>query len=180
MSLSKDQVIWVPPHQEGEFSTRVRLGITLSHCPCVASFDFRRLQGWTSLYVNEPGEVLAWCTHQPSSLTWRIKQVLRWHQGAVQILLFKGIRYTSFGGSFPTFWHRIYAFDQATYYLQVICRNIAWRMTHLNVPLALIFVITEDFLPSVVTYRSDSGGERVRLGYHVLRHLKYSLSPLQL
>lgn len=77
-------------------------------------------QGWRSLYVNEPGEVLAWCTHQPSSLTWRIKQVLRWHQGAVQILLFKGIRYTSFGGSFPTFWHRIYAFDQATYYLQAI------------------------------------------------------------
>lgn len=77
-------------------------------------------QGWTSLYVNEPGEVLAWCTHQPSSLTWRIKQVLRWHQGAVQILLFKGIRYTSFGGSFPTLWHRIYAFDQATYYLQAI------------------------------------------------------------
>lgn len=31
----------------------------------------------------------------------------------------QGIRYTSFGGSFPTIWHRIYAFDQATYYLQV-------------------------------------------------------------
>lgn len=68
--------------------------------------------------MNEPGEVLAWCTHQPSSLTWRIKQVLRWHQGAVQLLLFKGIRYTSFGGYFPTMWHRLYAFDQATYYLQ--------------------------------------------------------------
>lgn len=77
-------------------------------------------QGWRSLYVNEPGEVLAWCTHQPSSLTWRIKQVLRWHQGAVQLLLFKGIRYTSFGGFFPTIWHRLYAFDQATYYLQAI------------------------------------------------------------
>ena len=77
-------------------------------------------QGWRSVYVNEPGEVLAWCTHQPSSLTWRIKQVLRWHQGAVQLLLFKGIRYTSFGGHFPTMWHRLYAFDQATYYLQAI------------------------------------------------------------
>ncbi|CAB1103979.1 GT2 [Ectocarpus sp. CCAP 1310/34] len=77
-------------------------------------------QGWRSVYVNEPGEVLAWCTHQPSSLTWRIKQVLRWHQGAVQLLLFKGIRYTSFGGYFPTMWHRLYAFDQATYYLQAI------------------------------------------------------------
>ena len=76
-------------------------------------------KGWRSVYVNEPGEVLAWCTHQPSSLTWRIKQVLRWHQGAVQLLLFKGIRYTSFGGHFPTLWHRLYAFDQATYYLQV-------------------------------------------------------------
>ncbi|CAM9949458.1 unnamed protein product, partial [Laminaria digitata] len=77
-------------------------------------------QGWRSVYVNEPGEVLAWCTHQPSSLTWRIKQVLRWHQGAVQLLLFKGIRYTSFGGHFPTLWHRLYAFDQATYYLQAL------------------------------------------------------------
>ncbi|CAM9415618.1 unnamed protein product [Ectocarpus sp. 4 AP-2014] len=77
-------------------------------------------QGWRSVYVNEPGEVLAWCTHQPSSLTWRIKQVLRWHQGAVQLLIFKGIRYTSFGGYFPTMWHRLYAFDQATYYLQAI------------------------------------------------------------
>lgn len=43
-------------------------------------------QGWRSVYVNEPGEVLAWCTHQPTNLSWRIKQVLRWHQGAVQIL----------------------------------------------------------------------------------------------
>lgn len=76
-------------------------------------------QGWRSVYINEPGEVLAWCTHQPHNLAWRIKQVLRWHQGAVQILYGKGIRYTSFGGSFPTIWHRIYAFDQATYYLQV-------------------------------------------------------------
>lgn len=90
---------------------------------CVVPVMFFLVKGWTSLYVNEPGEVLAWCTHQPSSLTWRIKQVLRWHQGAVQILLFKGIRYTSFGGSFPTLWHRIYAFDQATYYLQVKLGN---------------------------------------------------------
>lgn len=46
-------------------------------------------QGWRSVYVNEPGEVLAWCTHQPTNLTWRIKQVLRWHQGAVQLLYIK-------------------------------------------------------------------------------------------
>lgn len=83
------------------------------------SIDLFR-QGWRSVYINEPGEVLAWCTHQPHNLAWRIKQVLRWHQGAVQILYGKGIRYTSFGGSFPTIWHRIYAFDQATYYLQAI------------------------------------------------------------
>ncbi|CAM9342279.1 unnamed protein product [Ascophyllum nodosum] len=77
-------------------------------------------QGWRSVYVNEPGEVLAWCTHQPANLTWRIKQVLRWHQGAVQLLYLKGFRYTSCGGNFPTIFHRIYAFDQATYYLQAI------------------------------------------------------------
>ena len=47
------------------------------------------VQGWRSVYVNEPGEVLAWCTHQPTNLTWRIKQVLRWHQGAVQLLYTK-------------------------------------------------------------------------------------------
>ncbi|CAB1103980.1 GT2 [Ectocarpus sp. CCAP 1310/34] len=83
------------------------------------SIDLFR-QGWRSVYVNEPGEVLAWCTHQPTNLTWRIKQVLRWHQGAVQLLYTKGLRYTSFGGSFPTIFHRMYAFDQATYYLQAI------------------------------------------------------------
>lgn len=36
----------------------------------------------------------------------------------------QGIRYTSFGGSFPTVFHRIYAFDQATYYLQVRLRSL--------------------------------------------------------
>jgi hypothetical protein len=38
----------------------------------------------------------------------------------VQLLFYKGISFTSFGGHFPTIWHRIYAFDQATYYLQAI------------------------------------------------------------
>lgn len=50
-------------------------------------------------------------------------QVLRWHQGAVQLLFYKGLFFTSFGGRFPTIWHRIYAFDQATYYLQVRCQS---------------------------------------------------------
>jgi cellulose synthase/poly-beta-1,6-N-acetylglucosamine synthase-like glycosyltransferase len=148
--------------------------------------------GWTSRYVNEPGEQLSICTHQPNSIAWRIKQVtliythtplhcttilhcycyyanllctravcvvcvgdyhlycgvylllriadalysshlitpirlkhhkqqvLRWHQGAVQLLFFKGLYFTSFGGKFPTIWHRLYSFDQATYYLQAI------------------------------------------------------------
>jgi cellulose synthase/poly-beta-1,6-N-acetylglucosamine synthase-like glycosyltransferase len=83
------------------------------------SIDMFR-HGWTSRYVNEPGEHLSMCTHQPNSIAWRIKQVLRWHQGAVQLLFYKGILYTSFGGQFPTVWHRIYGFDQATYYLQAI------------------------------------------------------------
>lgn len=47
------------------------------------------------MYVNEPGEVLAWCTHQPTNLTWRIKQVLRWHQGAVQLLYTKVTSHTT-------------------------------------------------------------------------------------
>jgi hypothetical protein len=48
------------------------------------------------------------------------QQVLRWHQGAVQLLIWKTPLYTSFGGKFPTFWHRLYGFDQCTYYLQAI------------------------------------------------------------
>jgi cellulose synthase/poly-beta-1,6-N-acetylglucosamine synthase-like glycosyltransferase len=72
--------------------------------------------GWESRYVNQEGEYLSQCTHQPNSIQWRVKQVLRWHQGAVQLLFYKGIGFTSFGGEFPTFWHRLYAFDQATYY----------------------------------------------------------------
>ena len=68
----------------------------LASCCCTAAaaaavfFFFPSFfQGWRSVYVNEPGEVLAWCTHQPTNLTWRIKQVLRWHQGAVQLLYTK-------------------------------------------------------------------------------------------
>mmetsp|Transcript_4432 Transcript_4432/g.6276 ORF Transcript_4432/g.6276 Transcript_4432/m.6276 type:complete len:1027 (+) Transcript_4432:159-3239(+) len=83
------------------------------------SIDMFR-HGWTSRYVNEPGEHLSMCTHQPNNINWRIKQVLRWHQGAVQLLFFKGITFTCWGGNFPTVFHRIYAFDQATYYLQAI------------------------------------------------------------
>mmetsp|Transcript_8020 Transcript_8020/g.12169 ORF Transcript_8020/g.12169 Transcript_8020/m.12169 type:complete len:1034 (-) Transcript_8020:205-3306(-) len=83
------------------------------------SIDMFR-HGWTSRYVNEPGEHLSMCTHQPNNIEWRIKQVLRWHQGAVQLLFFKGITFTCWGGNFPTVFHRIYAFDQATYYLQAI------------------------------------------------------------
>ncbi len=41
----------------------------------------------------------------------------------VSLRLEKGLRYTSLGGSFPTIFHRIYAFDQATYYLQVTSRR---------------------------------------------------------
>mmetsp|Transcript_1129 Transcript_1129/g.1733 ORF Transcript_1129/g.1733 Transcript_1129/m.1733 type:complete len:968 (+) Transcript_1129:131-3034(+) len=81
------------------------------------SIDMFR-HGWTSRYVNEPNEHLSMCTHQPNSIAWRVKQVLRWHQGAVQLLYIKGIMFTSIGGQFPTVWHRIYGFDQATYYLQ--------------------------------------------------------------
>jgi cellulose synthase/poly-beta-1,6-N-acetylglucosamine synthase-like glycosyltransferase len=33
--------------------------------------------GWTSRYVNEPGEQLSMCTHQPNSIAWRIKQVMK-------------------------------------------------------------------------------------------------------
>jgi cellulose synthase/poly-beta-1,6-N-acetylglucosamine synthase-like glycosyltransferase len=77
-------------------------------------------RGWRSVYVNEPGEDLSKCTHQPNSIAWRVKQLLRWHQGAAQLLLTKGITYTSIFGKFPTIWHRIYGFDQATYFLQSI------------------------------------------------------------
>jgi cellulose synthase/poly-beta-1,6-N-acetylglucosamine synthase-like glycosyltransferase len=38
------------------------------------SIDMFR-HGWTSRYVNEPGEHLSVCTHQPDSIAWRIKQV---------------------------------------------------------------------------------------------------------
>jgi cellulose synthase/poly-beta-1,6-N-acetylglucosamine synthase-like glycosyltransferase len=76
--------------------------------------------GWESRYINEPNEWLSECTHQPNSLSWRIRQVLRWHQGAVQLLFYKGVKFSLWTGEFPTVFHRIYAFDQSTYYLQAI------------------------------------------------------------
>jgi hypothetical protein len=38
------------------------------------SIDMFR-HGWRSRYVNEPGEHLSHCTHQPNSIAWRVKQV---------------------------------------------------------------------------------------------------------
>ncbi len=64
------------------------------------------------------GEWLSSCSKQPDNVAWRIKQVLRWHQGAVQLMFYIGLKYVSFSGDYPTVWHRIYGFDQATYYLQ--------------------------------------------------------------
>lgn len=42
--------------------------------------------GWTSRYVNEPGEHLSLCTHQPNSIAWRIKQVRVLGAANVQLL----------------------------------------------------------------------------------------------
>jgi hypothetical protein len=50
------------------------------------SIDMFR-HGWTSRYVNEKGEHLSMCTHQPDSIAWRIKQV-RAH--ALMGILYRG------------------------------------------------------------------------------------------
>ncbi len=36
----------------------------------------------------------------------------------MQLMFYIGLKYVSFSGDYPTVWHRIYGFDQATYYLQ--------------------------------------------------------------
>jgi cellulose synthase/poly-beta-1,6-N-acetylglucosamine synthase-like glycosyltransferase len=77
---------------------------------------FRR--GWTSRYVNVPGEDLSMCTHQPNTLFWRTKQLLRWHQGAAQLLLQKGVSWAMFGNNrMRSIWHRLYCVDQMIYIL---------------------------------------------------------------
>ncbi|KAG5175559.1 cellulose synthase, family GT2 [Tribonema minus] len=115
--------------------------------------------GWRSVYINEPNENLSVCTHQPDNIAWRIKQVLRWHQGAVQLLWFKGPWYTTFSpcAQYPTMWHRLYGFDQCTYYMQAIpgymllVMPIVYGVTGQAPFSATIFDFFVRFIPFIVT-----------------------------
>lgn len=42
-------------------------------------------KGFKSVYVNEENEHLGWCTQEPDNMDWRIKQLFRWHYGAVEL-----------------------------------------------------------------------------------------------
>ncbi|CAM9163729.1 unnamed protein product [Phaeothamnion confervicola] len=81
-------------------------------------------QGWKSVYVNFPGEILAQCTHAPDTVKWRVKQVLRWHQGAAQLLLWKGPKYAVSGDAWANNWQRIFALDALTYFLQAFSGQV--------------------------------------------------------
>ncbi|KAG5176027.1 cellulose synthase, family GT2 [Tribonema minus] len=91
------------------------------------SLDLLR-QGWRSVYVVSPasskGEVLARCTLPPDSVTWRVKQVLRWHQGAVQLALSHGFAYVFGSGHWASPWQRVFALDAITYVLQAFAGQI--------------------------------------------------------
>ncbi|CAM9576110.1 unnamed protein product [Phaeothamnion confervicola] len=75
--------------------------------------------GWRSAYVCEPNEALAICVDPPDTVEWRVKQVFRWHLGAVQLFLNDGLRYTWAWGM-PSLLHRVVAFDSITYYFQAL------------------------------------------------------------
>jgi hypothetical protein len=72
--------------------------------------------------VNSPllPQVLALCTQQPDTVAWRVKQIFRWHIGAVQLLFLKrGLGFLFHKQNrWPTVWHRVYIYHAMTYYIQ--------------------------------------------------------------
>ncbi|CAM9444245.1 unnamed protein product [Chrysoparadoxa australica] len=87
------------------------------------SIDLFR-HGWKSVYVNSPGEVLSVCTLPPDTVKWRVKQVLRWHQGAVQLALWKGWSYALGPAKWASQAMRIFAFDAISYFIQSFAGQI--------------------------------------------------------
>ncbi|CAM9128076.1 unnamed protein product [Discosporangium mesarthrocarpum] len=82
-------------------------------------------QGWKSVYVNFPKEVLASCTYPPNTVKWRWRQVLsRWHQGAVQLALWKGWGYSFSGEHWGSMFQKVFAFDAMSYFFQSFAGGI--------------------------------------------------------
>ncbi|CAM9338772.1 unnamed protein product [Hapterophycus canaliculatus] len=82
------------------------------------SLEFFKLQ-WRSAYVCETGETLAVCVEQPNTVAWRVKQVFRWHIGAVQLLLKDGVGFLC-TSKMPTPLHKMFGLDSLTYYIQAV------------------------------------------------------------
>ncbi|CAM9384881.1 unnamed protein product [Discosporangium mesarthrocarpum] len=82
------------------------------------SLEFFKKQ-WVSAYVCEAGETLAVCVEQPNTVAWRIKQVFRWHLGAVQLLLKDGLGFIC-TSRMPTPFHKMFGIDSLTYYIQAV------------------------------------------------------------
>jgi hypothetical protein len=59
---------------------------------------------------------------EPNSMDWRIKQLFRWHYGAVELFSMGPIKLQE--GRFPSIWHRIYVWESCTYFFQAISAQI--------------------------------------------------------
>ncbi|CAM9618770.1 unnamed protein product [Ectocarpus sp. 8 AP-2014] len=112
--------------QQGGLGFRAEVLIEDTH----TSIDLFR-QGWKSVYVNFPNERLACCTLPPDTVKWRWKQVLRWHQGAVQLAMWKGWGYAVLGENWGTTFQKasdgeatVFAFDAVSYFLQAFAGEI--------------------------------------------------------
>ncbi|CAM9857880.1 unnamed protein product, partial [Ectocarpus fasciculatus] len=122
--------------QQGGLGFRAEVLIEDTH----TSIDLFR-QGWKSVYVNFPNERLACCTLPPDTVKWRWKQVLRWHQGAVQLAMWKGWGYAVLGENWGTTFQKasngeaeistlqlkmesVFAFDAVSYFLQAFAGEV--------------------------------------------------------
>ena len=68
--------------------------------------------------------MLARCTMPPDTVEWRVKQVLRWHQGAVELAIFKGWGYVLGGKNWHSIWQKSFAFDAVSYMLQALSGQV--------------------------------------------------------
>jgi len=79
-------------------------------------------RGFISVYLNQKDEHLGWCSQEPDNMEWRIKQLFRWHFGAVELFQMGPMAMQE--GRFPSIWHRVYTWEACTYFFQAAAAQV--------------------------------------------------------
>jgi len=126
-------------------------------------------KGFRSVYINEENEHLGWCTQEPNSMEWRIKQLFRWHYGAVELFSMGPFKLQE--GRFPTMWHRVYVWEACTYFFQAVSAQIfllmpvyycfTWEPPFTTYKTEFIFYLLPFFLTAILPTTIGLGWRKV-------------------